>query len=315
MSHPREQVAYQNHPEFGLAAPHVISHRLDGIKLLWLAPKSMNLEPIITSVPHVGIHWYDQTGDLVSICEGINPEVIAYVGTAGGAHMPSVETFRRLQEICPVILMCGDASDFGWHELLRLYDTERCFDLIVNFDGNRNWPGTQRGLTTLTPINPDFYHDRLSFNDRPIELGFAGGGGHYGIRKQIVEALKPFGLKVHDRDETYGSYAEYARFLKNCKITFNIPQSASGNASQVKGRVLEAGLAGTMLFEFANSVTGLWFSPKTHYTFGTGDIGSMIETIRYGKDSLLWVAERLHSEVTEKYSADKIWASIFERIF
>lgn len=289
-------------------------------KLLWLAPTSMNLEPIITSYEG-SIYWYDKHGSppdrgMIAAAWETKPDLIAYIGTAGGPFCAAPETFVALKDFAPIVHLCGDGSDAGWLPLLECYQRHRCFTLTVNFDGNRDWPAGPNDLTLLTPINPAFYHGMTPHSERPIKIGFAGGHRTNEFRQTILHALSEFNIAIFERDETYGSYQKYADFLKSCQIIVNMAGSASGNSKQVKGRVLEAAHAGCFLMEQYNQTIDKWIRPpsKNYSMFYTpqnaADNAHFFMTRRELREGM---ANNLRRQVLRDHSAEVFWKTVFEK--
>ena len=215
-----------------------------------------------------------------------------------------------------MVLLSGDLSDPPWWPYLRDFRAAGCFDCIVNFDGNEAWPSGNRDLTMLTPMSPSFFANQRPLKDRLIPFGFCGGCGSPSRREIIDYLVEHAGLQIKPREEQYGTYARYARFMLECQLTVNVPHSGSDNAEQVKGRVLEAGLAGTCLLEHEASAARHWFDAGTDYiVYRTKEEAAMIARGLLENVTLMQeTALRLQRKVIENHSPAKFWARVFEAV-
>ena len=136
------------------------------MKVLYLSPSDMLTEPVIAgleSLHEVVVYRYDRHGvpvdhGMIAVAERERPDVTVYCGQNSGHFMASVSTFVRLRSICPTVLICHDGSDKTWTRVLQQYHDAEAFSVIVNIDGNPDWP--QRAnidLTALTPVCEGFY--------------------------------------------------------------------------------------------------------------------------------------------------------------
>ena len=84
--------------------------------------------------------------------------------------------------------------------------------------------------------------------------------------------MAQFGLQFRQRTPCNGdmarsvsSYKEAAQYMANVRIMPNFAQTGSYERMHVKGRVIEAGLAGCLLLEQADSPTRDWFEAGVDY--------------------------------------------------
>jgi hypothetical protein len=299
------------------------------MRVLWFSFSLITAEPWHRSLPNADVRFYydkitrppgllpiPPDRAMLDIAAKEHPDVILFCGIADGTRMPSPPTIRRMRDICPVVFLSGDLSDPPWWPYLHTFYDERCFDLFVNFDGNANWPKPGNALDLLTPIAHEFYMSPKPLSQRLIPFGFCGGCAS-GSRAEIINHLVAHaGLKILPRDERYGTYKRYAEFMMECRLTVNVPISGSDNSRQVKGRVLEAGLAGTCLLEHESSAAQHWFTPHEDYVvYRTKE-----EAVELSRELLSdiprmqEIALRLQRKVRENHSPEKFWARVFERI-
>ena len=272
--------------------------------------------------------------DIYKTAVTYNPQVIVYLGSCGG-NMPTHELFTKLnREVAPTVLMCSDAADevSPWWPLLREYDKKRCFSVVVAIDGNRNWEFSERHLTLLTPIDPKRYPDPMKPHiERKIAFGFAGNkgslktmkNGKLAGRASLIVQMEQFGLKCRQRDDTYApnadpntSYQACADFMSECRITPNFCETGSYERTHVKGRVVEAGLAGCLLLEQVGSPACNWFEKDVDFLeFSTTKEAKILV------DKMLKVTEatenfgkRLREKVLKDHHPEKFWGKVVERI-
>lgn len=217
-----------------------------------------------------------------------------------------------------IIFYCCEASNPDWWP--KLDAIKDAVDLIVNVDGNDAYKGA---FTTLAIYGRNAYRVEKSFGSRPMPAGFCGGWDPNGptLRSQLLRhfdrekvRLGAYPLFVnYPFIENPGTYQLYADFLKNTKFVVNASGSAGDKSHHVKGRVLEAGMAGCCLLEDNKSPIGNWFSEDCYFKYNEPwDCEMLIRELLDSPE-----AERralnLAKEVREKYNPEKLWQQIFER--
>ena len=300
------------------------------MRVLWFTWTLITAEPWHRTLPDAKlVFYYDKITrppgllrippdqEMLDIAASYKPDVILFCGIADGSRMPSAATFRTLRRLCPVVLLSGDLSDPPWWPYLDTFRREQCFDIVVNFDGNDSWPKcTARDLTSLTPLAPEFYMAPKPLKDRIIPFGFAGGYASSSRADIINYLIQNAGLQVKTREEVYGTYGRFARFMMECRVTVNVPYSGSDNSRQVKGRVLESGLAKVCLLDHVSSESRKWFTPGVDYIeYETAEhAAALSKELLADLDRAQEIAESLHRRVTQEHSPDKFWAKVFAAI-
>lgn len=294
------------------------------MKLLILRTHDMTTEPVVGGLESLELHdvrqyVYDEgplpvDGSFLDAADIVRPDAIILFGSNDPRFMASASTLQRLRKIAPLCLLAFDGSDASWIPVLR--DTWRdCFDMVVNIDGNDSWPKGPKDYTALTPTDHRPYQEQQPLLDRPVKFGFAGGYSSPS-RRNIVEFLvERAGLVIPRRNEQYGSYAAYARFMCSCQIVLNVPMSGN-EQMQVKGRVLETGAAGGVLLEMAGSKSDRWFSRHQHYA-EYKDREHALDVIQHlvaSPMSMRIMAESLRLAVDTSYSPKVFWNKLFERL-
>lgn len=261
------------------------------------------------------------------------PDFIVYIGSRWG-EIVAIETLQNLnRNVAPTVHLCSDAADHPWWDLIEEYDAN-CFALQVAIDGNKHWPlhGKPRGLTALTPFDPARYPAPKSHAERPVSFGYGGNTGgrsqKEGVRPEqvskrrlIIDACIAGGLKVRVRDDEGTSsftatYEAYAEFLRGCRIVLNIPFSGTQEHMQVKGRVVEAGMAGCVLLEHKGAPTADWFTPGVDY-LEYDNAAHAVEIARELADKpevTEAMGMRLRARVFAEHGPRQFWRRILERI-
>lgn len=250
------------------------------------------------------------------------PDMIVYVGTRWGPQ-PSTSTLAQINaKIAPMVHLCSDAADPPWHALLREYHAMGAFAVQVAIDGNDAWPGSQVGMTLLTPIAADHFPGvPLSHKERTVACGYAGNPGNPLSKRRTIltELMMRNLLTMRLRVDGPNSYAEMCAFLANARLSVNIPFSGTEAAMQVKGRVIESGLAGCCLLEAKGAPTSRWFTPGVDYLeyANVGELFQLIEA--HGNQPLSRLdtgamGANLRRRVLAEHSPAVFWRKILERI-
>jgi hypothetical protein len=300
------------------------------MSVLWWAFSLCTATPWHRSLPNAKFfYYYDKVSHppgllpippdraMLDIAAKERPDLMLFDGIADGARMPQPSTLRALRSIAPLVLLSGDLSDPPWWPYLETFKDERCFDVMVNFDGNPSWPKPERSLDLLTPIAHEFYPMPLKpLAQRIIQFGFAGGCASPSRWEIIGYLVDHAGLKIMPRDETYGSYGRFARYMMECQLTVNVPISGSDNSRQCKGRVLEAGLAGTCLLEHESSAAQFWFEAGRDYVVyrTREEAAELSRELLADVPRMEAIAQRLQRKVRENHSPAIFWQRIFEAV-
>lgn len=284
------------------------------MKVLWLLPESMNMEPCVATLP--GEQFFYMRGcdafpleAIKQMVECTTPELIIYIGVSDGPFFPTADMIRALSWKSKIILFNCDAGCPGWAKGIKHYQENKCFDFIVNIDGNSQWERTHRDLTLWCPLDPSFYNHHVP---KTVKFGWAGGLGS--SDRQIMMRELGDHIAIMPRNESWGSYQQYANFLLSCRITLNMARSGSGLTLQRKNRVTEAGYAGCLLLEERGAPTSEWFELGLDYL----DYGSSDEVIAIVNSlepsDIDTMATRFQQKVLRLYSPHLFWEKIFANL-
>lgn len=250
------------------------------------------------------------------------PDFIVYIGARWGIQ-PAIATLCKINHsIAPMVHICSDAADPPWHDLLREYHTKGAFTLQVAIDGTKNWPASGANLSLLTPVDPMYFESLLKstpHTHRATVCGWAGNGGSGGasLRSNLLAYLleqRLIGLRIRSNlPFTYESYCEY---LTGCRMALNIAHSGTEAVMHVKGRVVEAALAGALLLENKGAPTSDWFEPEVDYLeySDAADCARLIKLMGDKPDVTWPMALSMRKKVLARHSPLAFWTTILERI-
>jgi len=240
-------------------------------------------------------------GFILDTVRRIVPEVIFYIGGCDGIGLPSTRTFRRLRRIAPIINLIPDAGDPPWHDLIKKYRNEDCFDLYVGLDG---CPDSPVDLVTVTPVNWKLFDTEV---ERDIRCGFSGGLG--GKRDDILKALESLCF-VRVRAN---NYVDHVSFLQRCHMILNTAWTGSGLYYHVKGRVIEVGWAGSALLEHSYAPTKHWFPTDAYFSYSSSDEAAEI-IVSSSEDDVVKRALLMAKITRERYHPAMIYGEILKRM-
>ncbi len=272
----------------------------------------------------VGLLQYDLADRsdqlLYSKIKEFAPDFVVYIGSVWG-KIPSIAALAHItNHIAPMIHLCSDAADPPWHNLLRDYNNAGAFTLQVAIDGSHKWPHSERHMTALTPVDPLLFPSVLKpHRERAVACGYAGnqGSGPASQRTIILcEILKHRLLDLRIRSSLPYTYEAFCEYLATLRMSLNIAYTGTEATTHVKGRVLEAGLAGACLLETKGSPASYWFRPGLDYLeYGSAEeaIG-IIRRLTQEPEATQAMGESLRRRVLDQHSPSQFWQRIFDRI-
>lgn len=272
----------------------------------------------------VGMLQYDlvERSDqmLYSKIKEFAPDFVVYIGSVWGKQ-PSISALAHItNSIAPMIHLCSDAADPPWHQHLRDYRQFGAFSLQVAIDGNDKWPGSDKEMTALTPVDPKLFPGEIKTHaERTVGCGYGGnqGGGPTSRRTVILsELLAQRVLDFRNRSSLPYTYEAYTQYLCTLRMSLNVAYSGTEITTQVKGRVLESALAGALLLETKGSPTSRWFRPGLDYLEyeSAGEAAQIIKRLADKPKETQIIADALRHRVLSEHSPAQFWNRIFERI-
>jgi len=153
-------------------------------------------------------------------------------------------------------------------------------DICMPMDGSM-----VRGRPEVGPVNMPVSRESLALVDEHLagltpthDVSFIGV--MYPYRMELVSRLRALGISVavnpHRSDEAEDdvssrvaqpSWLDYMAGLRSSSMTLNFSQSSAGRFEQLKTRVIEATLAGTLLLTDDRDRTRLFWTPKKEFGF------------------------------------------------
>jgi hypothetical protein len=267
---------------------------------------------------------YDQLGHsealMMARAKDYAPDLIVYIGARWG-QQPSQAALARINStVAPMVHICSDAADPPWWDLLQEYHYHGCFTLQVAIDGSHRWPLASSQMTALTPVDPEnFASEPRPHAARPVICGYAGnpGSGNGSKRTGMLAALlekRLIDLRIRSNlPHTYESYCDY---LGKCRMSLNIAHSGTEATMQVKGRVVESGLAAAVLLETKGAPTSEWFRPGLDYLEYNDQFEAeqIIRRLENEPEATQAIGESLRARVLAEHTPARFWAKVFERM-
>jgi hypothetical protein len=187
------------------------------------------------------------------------PDVVAISGVCEGPKVVPVQCAKWIRDHCRSVHVCWDAADPPWHPWLKAYKEAGCFDLCIAADGSEH---EAVDLSLPTPVDPAYYED-WDKHERTVQLGFSGSIGEGSPRQHTLRQLEGL-VTVQRRDHIHHPYGRNADFYKRCWAAVN-DANTTFRRLHMKARVVEAALAGCLLFETYGSPTSKWLTPGEEY--------------------------------------------------
>jgi len=272
----------------------------------------------------------DYARRLLTQCDAMAPDIVVAMPGLNPYINPNARAFGLLRERgIPTVLMLPDLRKGIWQRLATA--AARNFDLVVSLDGCalETLPALalppDRFMRGWTPIHPPTRTP--PFAARPVPINMLGT--LWGERRRAADALLAAGFDVLTRerlasadtivDATTARAAIpadlYMEQMANSAITVNFSQCQTGEGHQLKGRVLEAAAAGTLLLESENDTTSDFFEPGSEYV-PFSSLDDLLAKITYylgHRDEAATIAERARAKTQSRYGAKAFWREVADR--
>lgn len=295
-------------------------------------PNTYSIEKSFTTLgiaSNVKLVKYDTPGmDISRIAEQNKPDLIIYLGGCPPhPYGPDVDTLCRTNRVAPMVHICFDSADTPWWRWLEEYNKAGAFKLQVGIDGSFDSPIAKFGMVALTPIDPNMFAVPKwdIWRERTYPCGFLGSPVGV-IRSTLLRYLVTRGLlngiDVNFVSEIYAfknwkhemPYEDVCKFYGKCKLVFNLAGTGSGTKVHVKGRFVEAGMAGAIPIEPEDSPAKDWFKPRIDY-LPWSNIGEAAEYIvDISNPTYPFMAERFYNKMMERHSGPVFWRRVLTRM-
>jgi hypothetical protein len=165
------------------------------------------------------------------------------------------------------------------------------------------------GATFLwTPLVPDEPGPLPS--ERRGGALFSGKIMGYRQRERMLNDLREYGVTVRLRENAKTGLDDFRRSLLDYAALVNMAGDRKTGLWQMKGRVIEAGMAGCVLLEQRNPVTAIHFIEGTDYLAWDSpkELPGLIARVRSGEAD--GIAQSLAAKVRGMFSSDAFWATV-----
>jgi len=167
-----------------------------------------------------------------------------------------------------------------------------------------------------TPQDPRIFNNPNI--ERDIDISFAGSVLSYTDRLAALTLMKKSGIPVYQNGgqrECKLTVQEYAKIHQRSKMSINFCKSVEGYV-QIKGRVFEALLCGSMLLESRNKHTDKYLIPMKDYVPFDNEV-DLVEKARYyleHENERLEIAKNGCEKATNQYNAKNFWLKLFAKV-
>jgi hypothetical protein len=268
--------------------------------------------------PDTEVVQYDTPScNMLAVAEARKPDIIIWIGAHRGSHhipgvrpVPDTQELARVGRVAPMVHMCPDSGDDPWWPEIEDFERNSVFALQVGIDGCKNSPISKFGMVALTPIDPAYFPD-VPWDQKVHGCGFAGGGG---FRAGMMDDLSRKGLLTRFDG---GDYKYMCAFYSLCKLVINDARTGTGARRHVKGRFVEAALAGAVPIEPHDAPTSDWFKPGEEYLVwhDHAEIESNIRSLSTSaSERYRDMAAHLRRRMIEEHSPVVFWDKILKRI-
>jgi hypothetical protein len=254
---------------------------------------------------------------LPSLIDQLSPDIVVF-SLLGKSHLnPTEKSFRHIQDKgCKTVFMWPDMFDsWGIPELTKLNEGNYA-DLHVCWGAEKNVNNDKiKNLIWLwAPQDEGIY---FPADEQKTDVSFLGSP-RYQERQKYLKHLVLNSVPVHigggQREENL-TPPEYARLMRESKISLNFPEGPEGN-DQCKGRVWEILASKSLLLERKNDAIKNFLKPNIHYVEFENE-ADLVEKIDYylkNEKERLYIAKNGHKIYKKKYNSDKFWSRIMKEL-
>jgi len=276
---------------------------------------------VLTYDSDLGISPYSDL-QLIRKCAELRPSILVLSSWWFNPNHPSVNALRYVRRHLgiPIVAIWWDTCHDTFWPSIAPYVSD--FDLHIVVENPRCYcldklhPLFDRFIPLWSPLDQDLFYTSTCLRDIPIS--FVGKAtGFRSNRQEYIKYLLENGIAGHFAyaDEVGQiTHSEYADIIRRSRIGLNF--SYSVDAHQLKGRVLEIMLCGTLLFESENDQTSMLFKPMEEYIpfSSKEDLLNKVNYFLGHPNEMNAIAFNGARKANQLYSSGVFWDKIFSRI-
>ena len=254
---------------------------------------------------------------LIARCRSSRPTLIFWVFMGNLLHSycypkpTTLFTLRTELEI-PIALFLPDAHDP--QQIILAESFAPYLDFIIHaLTAQTNEKSVAKYIRIPHSKDPRVFNDPLL--TREFDVCFAGSYAARPLRLELLQFLEKEGIAVHkvggQREQPISSI-EFAEALKRSKIALNIMDYGY---RAINGRIMEATLCGSLLFNAGDSETNLWLTPEREFVQAETKL-EVLARIRYllaHDQERSEIARRGHEKALQLFDGRYFWQTIIDR--
>jgi hypothetical protein len=198
----------------------------------------------------------------------------------------------------PVIPVLGDSVRHGLHIVKELGGPP-----VVTLD-----VPMKDGTWSYWPTYPQPYES----NGHVRHGAVFAGRLDYAPRQELVAGLLSAGVRLIDRNNEARTYQDYVNDLQSATAVVNLCADRKTGKPQMKARVIEALLAGTVLLEQENPLTAQWLKPGEEYLPWSNirELTGLLEGLEKFPEWGQRIAQAGHAAVIERLNPKRFWQRV-----
>lgn len=261
--------------------------------------------------------FYRDDSLLIDRCIQEKPDaVILSSYSPDNPNQPSLETIKIIREVLgiPVISIWWDSISMNFNRFPCKPTVENS-DLNIVIESSISFfdsPHRSKFVQLWAAQDPEIFFD--DFRERDLDVSFIGSVTNY--RSNRMEYMSY--LDQQDINLYFGrgkekplTYMEYADIFRRSKMSINFSASTSIH-HQIKGRVFEVMLCGSLLLETENNETNKFFTPMVDYIpFSSKE--DLLDKVHYfleHEEERKQIASNGYNKALEQYNCARFWERV-----
>ena len=269
---------------------------------------------------HFDEYWrrYGRNADeaiLARVQTSPRPDLVVATPIWCSSITASRDTYAAIQRMgIPIVLIAFDASNPDVRREMLDYAEVATSTVVLDLAEDELFLDP-RFVPMWTPQDPRIFQDRGL--ERAIDVSFVGSVDQYPDRKRAIDRLRQAGIEVHHaggQREGHLSVHDYAALFQRSRISLNFAKSVLEGPTQVKGRVFEATMCGSLLLEEDNPHVRKWLTPGVDYVPFTDpdDLAAKVEYHLKNEKERARIARSGQRKAEKLYHARNFWKRILE---